>query len=547
MKQTVKPFLSLLILFAGAITPAAIHAQEISGEFPPAVSLKTNLLYDATTTFNIGAEFRLGEKTTLEIPINYNPWTFSDNKKWKHVLVQPEYRKWTKQAFRGHFFGLHGHYSFYNVGGLDNPPFSEYMNTHRMEGWLAGAGISYGYRWNFGYRWGLEATIGAGYAFLSYDEYPCNHCGEKLGSKTKNYVGPTKAGISLIYNIGGKKKQQSVETPVVPFVEPVPEPVKIATPYTPQLAVSFLTPEVETVKKRSATGKAYLDFVVAKWDILPNFRNNATELQQIYDLIERIKDDSDTTITGIIIAGYASPEGTYNSNLTLSGNRASALAAHLQKKYKFSKELFHLKGNGEDWNTLETLVEQSDLKDKQEILSIIRGTGIFDGREKKLMDLSRGVPYRRMKEDFFPQLRRTDYELTYTVLPFTVEKGKEVFKTNPSSLSLNEMFLIANTYPQGSDAFNEVFETAARVFPQDNTANLNAAASALSRKDAVSAAKYLKQVTDYSATYWNNLGVMYFLLGDKGKASDCFAKATTISEGIKNRNELERHLKSFSI
>lgn len=57
-------------------------------------AIKTNLLYDATTTFNLGAEFALSPKWTLDVSGNYNPWTFSNNKKWKHWLVQPEARYW---------------------------------------------------------------------------------------------------------------------------------------------------------------------------------------------------------------------------------------------------------------------------------------------------------------------------------------------------------------------------------------------------------------------------------------------------------------------
>ena len=59
-------------------------------------AIKTNLLYDATTTFNLGAEFALSPKWTLDVSGNYNPWTFSNNKKWKHWLVQPHAGSFTK-------------------------------------------------------------------------------------------------------------------------------------------------------------------------------------------------------------------------------------------------------------------------------------------------------------------------------------------------------------------------------------------------------------------------------------------------------------------
>lgn len=164
----------------------------------PSWAIKTNLLYDITTTMNLGVEVRLGSKYTLELPVNYNPWTFNNNRKWKHILVQPELRYWVCEPFNGHFFGLHGHYAYYNVGGVN---LSDFMSQHRFQGWLVGGGLSYGYQWILSNRWSLEGTIGVGYAFLDYDKYECPTCGPKVGSGTRHYVGITKAGITIIYII----------------------------------------------------------------------------------------------------------------------------------------------------------------------------------------------------------------------------------------------------------------------------------------------------------------------------------------------------------
>lgn len=173
-------------------------------------AVKTNLLYDATSTLNLGFEFGLSEKWTLDVSGNYNPWTFNDNRKMKHWLVQPEARYWLCEKFNGHFFGIHAHGAQYNWGGMlpwgfkDGKMFgieSRQMSNHRYEGWLVGAGVSYGYQWILGNRWNLEASVGVGYARLSYGKYNCEKCGEKLGDERRNYVGPTKAAISLIYII----------------------------------------------------------------------------------------------------------------------------------------------------------------------------------------------------------------------------------------------------------------------------------------------------------------------------------------------------------
>ena len=501
---------------------------------PPKWGLKTNLLYDATATINLGVEFRTGRRTSLDISGNLNPWTFKNDRKWKHIMAQPEFRWWTREAFDGSFFGLHGHYAFYNVGHLPRP-FSEYMQAHRFEGWLAGAGVSYGYRWNFSHRWALEATIGVGYAYLSYDKFECGDCGRKLGEETKHWFGPTKAGITLIYGIGGQKAQKREFVPVY-----VPQPLPA---YEPDLIVGFITPETEAVKARSESGTAYLDFVVGRWDILPDFRGNAVELRKIHSSIELVGDNSDATITGITIAGHASPEDTYDYNMALSDRRAQALKEHIRKVHGLQEGMIEAHGYGEDWKGLDSLVAISQIPDKYLLLEIIRGSEDFDIREQKLKKVSDGAPYRKVFAELYPKLRRSYYRIDYTVVPFTVERGKEVMRSRPGDLSLNEMFLIANTYEPGSKAFNNVFETAARVFPDSDTANINAAASALRCKDVSSAVRYLARVEDQNAAYWNNMGILSWLQGDKRKAAECFAKAG--QKGAHNAAELEKHFRSL--
>lgn len=68
------------------------------------VAVKTNLLYDATTTINLEGEVKLAARWTLGLSGNYNPWTFSEDKKMKHWLIQPEARYWLCESFAGHFF-----------------------------------------------------------------------------------------------------------------------------------------------------------------------------------------------------------------------------------------------------------------------------------------------------------------------------------------------------------------------------------------------------------------------------------------------------------
>lgn len=173
-------------------------------------NLRTNLLNDVMTDMHVSAEAVLSGDFSLEMSVNVNPWTFADNHKKKHVLFQPSLRYWTCTPLNGSFWGVHAHYGRYNHSGLT--PWSlgdskilgsgsENIQNSRYQGWLAGAGISYGYHYILTKRLGLEFEIGVGYAYLQYDKFPCTQCGRKIKDQHKNYFGPTKASISLVYYI----------------------------------------------------------------------------------------------------------------------------------------------------------------------------------------------------------------------------------------------------------------------------------------------------------------------------------------------------------
>jgi len=157
--------------------------------FAQNVAVKTNGLYWLTTTPNAGIELALNKKVTLDLSAAYNPWTFNDDKKMRFWFVQPEAKYWFCEKFEGHFIGLHLHGAQYFGGFKDK----------RYDGYLVGGGLTYGYDWILSPHWNLEAAIGIGYAHLWYKEserIPCLKCYE---NKHKNYVGPTKAALSLIY------------------------------------------------------------------------------------------------------------------------------------------------------------------------------------------------------------------------------------------------------------------------------------------------------------------------------------------------------------
>jgi outer membrane protein OmpA-like peptidoglycan-associated protein len=304
-------------------------------------------------------------------------------------------------------------------------------------------------------------------------------------------------------------------------------------------AVSYIVPKAEAVKNRNEAGSAYLDFPVGKSVILSDFRNNFKELSKILEAINQLKDNKDATISSITLKGFASPEGTYELNTRLSEARAQALRVYLQTQFSHLGNVITASSVPEDWVGLRKQIAESNLSDKANLLEIIDSGISEDAKEQKI----KAMPvYKTLLDNYFPLLRRVEYRLNYVVRAFSVEEGKEIVKVRPGQMSLNEMFLVANTYEKGSEDFNNIFDIAVRLFPQDVVANLNASAIELDKQDLRSAHKYLDKYQDVPDS-WNNQGILYALEGNLSKAREFFnsAKERGSQEAVGNLEKLKQY------
>lgn len=186
-----KLFLTLLLL-AGMSTAAL--SQNLA--------IKTNLLYDATSTINLGLEAGFAKRWSVDVSGNYNGWNFPNDKKMQHWMVQPELRFWLCENFNGHFFGLHGHFGDFHfektkIPFMINPELLAYRN----KGSFYGAGIGYGYHLILSKRWSLEAEAGIGWIHSDYDRYKMHEGGRLIGHFSEDYFGITKLSLSLVFVI----------------------------------------------------------------------------------------------------------------------------------------------------------------------------------------------------------------------------------------------------------------------------------------------------------------------------------------------------------
>lgn len=309
--------------------------------------------------------------------------------------------------------------------------------------------------------------------------------------------------------------------------------------YIPRLA--YISPQAEVRKTRHETGTAYIDFPVNVTEIRPDYRDNRQELDRIAASLDTIIHDSDIIITGIALTGHASPEGPYSRNVTLAEDRTLALLDYIQHHYRLERSIFSYEFIAEDWEGLRKFIAGSGMEDRNALLAIIDDGSLEpDAKENKIRS-DYPAAFRYLVDSCLPSLRHTDYIVEYTVRGFDVEEARRIIWERPQKLSLQEMYAVAQTYEEGSAPYNEVFEIAVRLFPDDPVANLNAANSALLRGDTAAAARYLARTSDCGESMLAR-GVLAIMNGNYDEAERMLTRASgmNIPNAEYNLSELRR-------
>lgn len=301
----------------------------------------------------------------------------------------------------------------------------------------------------------------------------------------------------------------------------------------------YVQPPVDgRVKVREEKGSAYINFVVDKWDIRPDYMNNPVELQKIHNSVNIVKNDSNVTIQKMVIEGYASPEGNNPHNEMLSRNRTEALRQYLINTGRTYGIRIEAAGKGENWDGfMKYLRENTYFPQRDRIYQIATSSMGLDERERAM---KREAPdgWRHVLRNAFPSLRCTNYVVQYVVRPFTVEESEQVFETRPTNLNLNEIFKLADKYATNQEKYYAIMRKAYMLYSDDSYINLTLAYLALQKKNADEAIEYLKKV-DECPEKWLNEGIAAYLKGDTNTAFSKVeqAKARGLEQATKQYQE----------
>lgn len=296
--------------------------------------------------------------------------------------------------------------------------------------------------------------------------------------------------------------------------------------FVPQLL--YVQPVAEAVKNRAEQGEAYLSYAVGKSAVVKDFKNNASEIQKITDIVNMLKSNTiEYKVKGISLKGFASPDGSYAVNEKLAKARTESLKSVVSKALADKDIPVSTSFVAEDWDGVCKWIEASSIDNKDKILEIARGDLKPDAKDKKLAS-AYPVQYKQIKNECYPSLRRASYVVDYEVVPYVdVDQIKNKIETNPKDLSLNEFFLAANAEEKGSPEFIYIMEKALAQYPGNEIAIVNAANAAMNAGNLRRAGELLSKLksdgVSQQAPYFTYAKAVYEALsGNYAKAASMF-------------------------
>lgn len=210
----------------------------------------------------------------------------------------------------------------------------------------------------------------------------------------------------------------------------------------------------------------------------------------------------------INISSYASPDGGVKLNTRLAEEREKNTKTYLDKQLKKDKitEFGELTAQftAQDWEGFQKLVAQSNIQDKDLILSVLSMYKDPEQREREIRNLS--SVFEQLADQILPQLRYSRITASVNVIGKSDAEINQLFDTNPSQLSVEEILYCA-TLTDDNARRARIYATAAKQYPNDYRT-------------------------------WNNLGMCQYIAGDYKAAESSFKKAAALGNNAETNMNL---------
>ena len=252
------------------------------------------------------------------------------------------------------------------------------------------------------------------------------------------------------------------------------------------------------------------------------------DVKAINDYIKTVKETENINFKDVVVAAYASPDGSTDLNSNLASKRESSAKDYITKQLNKAKAEANVvtKNTPEDWDGFKAAMEKSDIQDKELILRVLSMYTDPDVREKEIKNLS--AAYKVIAEEILPPLRRSSISINAEVVGKSDDELKALAISNPDSLNVEELLYAATLLDAENSA--KAYESAAKIYSNDWRAVNNYGIVLYKNGDVAGAKAQFKAAENLKATseVENNLGVVAIAEKDYAAAKEYFGKAAGV-------------------
>jgi tetratricopeptide (TPR) repeat protein len=321
------------------------------------------------------------------------------------------------------------------------------------------------------------------------------------------------------------------------------EPVKIAdgtivTPLLVQPDDKALIGEDNFVRTTEENYSAQINYLKGKSDVRSS-ELKQDDIKEFQAWFEDAQVNPKKAPKYITFAAYASPEGEMDKNGTLAQDRAKSGMEATKKildkaKYENTSgdSFFKEDPKGEDWAGFKTAVEASDLEDKDLILRVLTMYSDLNQREEEIKKMAQ--TYRALEKDILPPLRRTQMIVTWDKIGWSDEELKELSKTKPDTLTVEELLFTATLYEDLSEKMR-LYNLVVQYYPEDWRGPNNVGYVYYMQNDLDNAKTNFEKANgiNENPVTLNNLGIIARINGDRDKATELLTSAVSAGPEVK--------------
>ena len=382
--------------------------------------------------------------------------------------------------------------------------------------------------------------------------------GQYTQSCSFDYV-PAMDKCELFLRFTAKVGKKEVEVPELKIADGLVATVKLAKASDNK---SVVTPD-KFQRVIQQMQEADIKFLIQQ----ANLRSSETKSQQMQDLQAAIKEAAQNerkAINKLEVSGYASPDGGMDLNEKLAGQRQKNAQNFLQQQLKKDKVNATIASDitAEDWAGFQTLLENSNMQDKELVLRVLSMYTDPEEREAQIKNLS--SVYSTIADEILPALRRSRLILTTDLIGKSDEEILNFLKNDPSQLSVEEMLYAATltndnaekiaTYQKVADKFNDfrafnnmgmlyfeqgnvaearrAYNKALAIEPQNADVNFNAGVAAMADGDWAKAEEHFGKAAGTQGNLAAAMGTLYTMKGDYKAAKSAYGQTATNNAAV---------------